>query len=94
MAGAFDGGSRDVLPAGNPGALGRDPSPASSISQTNGPDPHSPLASFFWAHIGWILVHQPELSRLGIYERYAKDILRDRFYVALEFATAGWSGSI
>jgi stearoyl-CoA desaturase (delta-9 desaturase) len=48
------------------------------------PDPHSPLASFFWSHIGWILVHQPELSRLGIYERYAKDILRDRFYVALE----------
>ena len=24
------------------------------------------------------------MSRLGIYERYAKDILRDRFYVALE----------
>ncbi|WP_291863115.1 fatty acid desaturase [Bradyrhizobium sp.] len=52
------------------------------------PDPHSPLASFFWSHIGWILVHQPELSRLGIYERYAKDILRDRFYVALE--RYGW----
>ena len=52
------------------------------------PDPHSPLASFFWAHIGWILVHQPELARLGIYERYAKDILRDRFYVALE--RYGW----
>ena len=52
------------------------------------PDPHSPLASFFWGHIGWILVHQPELSRLGIYERYAKDILRDRFYVALE--RYGW----
>jgi len=48
------------------------------------PDPHSPLASFFWSHIGWILVNQPELARLGIYERYAKDILRDRFYVALE----------
>jgi stearoyl-CoA desaturase (delta-9 desaturase) len=48
------------------------------------PDPHTPLASFFWSHIGWILVHQPELSRLGIYERYAKDILRDRFYVVLE----------
>jgi fatty-acid desaturase len=48
------------------------------------PDPHSPLAGFFWSHIGWILVHQPELSRLGIYERYARDILRDRFYVALE----------
>src|SRR6201991_16318 len=48
------------------------------------PDPHSPLASFFWSHVGWILVHQPELSRLGIFERYAKDILRDRFYFALE----------
>src|ERR1700716_2974414 len=48
------------------------------------PDPHSPLASFFWAHMGWILVNQPELARLGIYQRYAKDILRDRFYVALE----------
>jgi len=48
------------------------------------PDPHSPLASFFWSHIGWIVVHQPELARLGIYQRYAKDILRDRFYVALE----------
>jgi fatty-acid desaturase len=48
------------------------------------PDPHSPLAGFFWSHIGWILVSQPEFSRLGIYERYAKDILRDRFYVALE----------
>src|SRR5258707_1947432 len=34
--------------------------------------------------MGWILVDQPELSRLGIYQRYAKDILRDRFYVALE----------
>jgi len=48
------------------------------------PDPHSPLAGFFWSHIGWILVDQPELARLGIYERYARDILRDRFYVALE----------
>lgn len=48
------------------------------------PDPHSPLAGFFWGHIGWMLVDQPELARLKIYERYAKDILRDRFYVALE----------
>src|SRR3981189_2654156 len=48
------------------------------------PDPHSPLASFFWSHIGWILAHQPELARLGIHEAHRKDILRDRFYVALE----------
>ena len=48
------------------------------------PDPHSPLANFFWAHMGWLLVDQPELARLGIYQRYARDILRDRFYAGLE----------
>jgi fatty-acid desaturase len=48
------------------------------------PDPHTPLASFFWAHMGWLLVKHPELARLGIYQRYAKDILRDPFYLMLE----------
>jgi fatty-acid desaturase len=48
------------------------------------PDPHSPLAGFLWAHIGWLLVKNPDLSRLGIYDRYARDVLRDPFYVALE----------
>ena len=48
------------------------------------PDPHSPLSGLFWGHMGWLLVKHPELSRLGIYDRYAKDILRDPFYVALE----------
>jgi fatty-acid desaturase len=47
-------------------------------------DPHSPLASFIWGHMGWLFVQNRELSRLGIYDRYAKDILRDPFYVALE----------
>jgi fatty-acid desaturase len=48
------------------------------------PDPHSPLVNFFWGHMGWILVENQELNRLGIYERYARDILRDRFYKGLE----------
>jgi fatty-acid desaturase len=48
------------------------------------PDPHTPLASLFWAHMGWLFVKHPELSRLGIYQRYAKDILRDPFYLTLE----------
>lgn len=48
------------------------------------PDPHSPLAGFLWAHVGWLLVKNPELARLGIYERYARDVLRDPFYVRLE----------
>lgn len=47
-------------------------------------DPHSPLVNLFWGHMGWILVENPELNRLGIFHRYAKDILRDRFYVWLE----------
>jgi stearoyl-CoA desaturase (delta-9 desaturase) len=48
------------------------------------PDPHSPLVNFLWGHVGWMLVENEELSRLGIYERYAKDILRDRFQRRLE----------
>ena len=48
------------------------------------PDPHSPLVSFFWGHIGWMLVENRDLYRLGIYDRYAKDILRDPFYRRLE----------
>ncbi|HLQ94238.1 MAG TPA: fatty acid desaturase [Xanthobacteraceae bacterium] len=52
------------------------------------PDPHSPLVSFFWGHMGWILVDNQELNRLGIYERYARDLLRDPFYKRLE--RYGW----
>ena len=51
------------------------------------PDPHSPLVSFFWGHIGWILVNNRELNRLGIFERYARDLLRERFYKRLERMT-------
>lgn len=47
-------------------------------------DPHSPLVSFLWAHMEWVCVVNRDLDRLGIFDRYAKDILRDRFYVALE----------
>jgi stearoyl-CoA desaturase (delta-9 desaturase) len=47
-------------------------------------DPHSPLAGFFWGHMGWLLVENADLRRLGIYERYAKDVLADRFYKWLE----------
>jgi len=48
------------------------------------PDPHSPLVNFLWGHVGWMLVENSELRRLGIFERYAKDILRDPFYKRLE----------
>jgi fatty-acid desaturase len=48
------------------------------------PDPHSPLAGFLWGHVGWMLVRNTDLRRLGIFDRYAKDILRDPFYRRLE----------
>lgn len=47
-------------------------------------DPHSPLVTFFWGHMGWLLVPNQELSRLSLYEHYAKDLLRERFYKNLE----------
>jgi fatty-acid desaturase len=47
-------------------------------------DPHSPLVNFLWAHMGWMVVKNRDLTRLGIFERYAKDILRDPFYARLE----------
>jgi stearoyl-CoA desaturase (delta-9 desaturase) len=53
-------------------------------------DPHCPLVGFFWGHMGWLLVENRELQRLGIYERYSKDILRDRFYKKLEHNRWVW----
>ena len=48
------------------------------------PDPHSPLVSWFWGHVGWLLVENRHLSQLATYERYARDILQDPFYLRLE----------
>jgi fatty-acid desaturase len=47
-------------------------------------DPHSPLVSFFWAHMGWLLVKVDDMKRGPLIERYAKDISRDRYYAWLE----------
>ncbi len=51
------------------------------------PDPHSPLVSFFWGHMGWLMFKNRDLTRLGLTNRYAKDVLRDRFYVIVERKT-------
>jgi stearoyl-CoA desaturase (delta-9 desaturase) len=48
------------------------------------PDPHSPLVSFFWSHVGWLLVENRDVRNLSAYERYARDVLRDPFYLRLE----------
>lgn len=48
------------------------------------PDPHSPLVNLFWSHMGWLFLENSDLSRQVGYERYARDILRDRFYRFIE----------
>ena len=48
------------------------------------PDPHSPLAGFFWGHVGWMLFRNRELTRVRLVSRYAKDVMRDPFYAKLE----------
>ncbi|HTI52085.1 MAG TPA: fatty acid desaturase [Planctomycetaceae bacterium] len=47
-------------------------------------DPHSPMVSWFWGHMGWLFVRNPQLHRLDTYERYAPDLLKDPFYFRLE----------
>ncbi len=48
------------------------------------PDPHSPLVSFLWSHVGWLLVENRDVRCLGAYDRYARDVLRDPFYMRLQ----------
>jgi stearoyl-CoA desaturase (delta-9 desaturase) len=47
-------------------------------------DPHSPLVTFFWGHMEWLIHVDRELERKSLYEHYAKDLLQDRFYRNLE----------
>lgn len=47
-------------------------------------DPHSPFVSFWWSHVGWLMVENRGLHNVSSYERYARDILRDPFYLKLE----------
>ena len=48
------------------------------------PDPHSPLVSFFWSHIGWLLVENRNVRSASAYDRYARDVLKDPFCMLLQ----------
>ncbi len=48
------------------------------------PDPHSPLVNLFWSHMGWLFIENADLQRHIAYDRYARDIVRDRFYRFIE----------
>jgi fatty-acid desaturase len=47
-------------------------------------DPHSPRAGFFWSHCGWFLVTDSALYSFDTYDRFARDLFRDRFYKLME----------
>lgn len=44
------------------------------------PDPHTPMAGIFWSHVGWMFVENRELDSAVMYDRYARDLLKDRYY--------------
>jgi fatty-acid desaturase len=48
------------------------------------PDPHSPLVTFLWGHMGWLMVENRDVNQWTTYDRYARDVLRDPFYLAME----------
>ena len=50
----------------------------------NQPDPHSPLVNFFWGHVGWLLYRNHDHAHLRHYSRYARDLLREPYYLWLE----------
>jgi stearoyl-CoA desaturase (delta-9 desaturase) len=47
------------------------------------PDPHSPLVSFLWGHVGWLVVENREIATLSTFQKYAPDIFLDPFYRGL-----------
>ena len=52
-------------------------------------DPHSPVRSFWWGHIGWMYTYDEELDQYERYKAYAPDMVRDPVYRLLN-ATHGW----
>jgi stearoyl-CoA desaturase (delta-9 desaturase) len=48
------------------------------------PDPHSPLVNFLWSHVGWLIIENRDIRCASAYDRYARDVLRDPFYMRLQ----------
>ena len=47
-------------------------------------DAHSPLAGFWWSHMGWLFRPNPSIRGPIAYQTYSHDLLRDPFYRRLE----------
>lgn len=48
------------------------------------PDPHSPRVTFWWSHMGWLMYLNRQTYSVAGLEKFAKDLLRDPFYMRLE----------
>ncbi|MGI9518688.1 MAG: acyl-CoA desaturase [Pirellulaceae bacterium] len=50
------------------------------------PDPHTPRVSAFWSHMGWLFIDNRELSKASAYDRYVRDLMKDKYYLWLQRA--------
>lgn len=49
-------------------------------------DPHSPHPSFWWGHLGWLLIPNGRRQQDAMVRRYAPDLLADPFYRFLQWS--------
>jgi stearoyl-CoA desaturase (delta-9 desaturase) len=43
-------------------------------------DPHTPRVSFWWGHMGWLIVSNRAIDSIAAIDKYAPDLLQDPFY--------------
>ena len=48
------------------------------------PDPHTPNVSGYWSHMGWMFVDNADLSTASAYDKYVRDLMRDKYYMWLQ----------
>lgn len=54
-------------------------------------DPHSPIRSFFWAHMGWCVVKKNQIYDPKVQSVVAKELVRDRGMVFLQRTFVLWN---
>lgn len=47
-------------------------------------DMHSPLVNFLWSHVNWLVYRNNSVQNFSLYQKYARDILSDRYYMWME----------
>ncbi len=47
-------------------------------------DPHSPLVTLVWGHVGWLVTENRESDSLDLYDTHARDLLEQAFYRRVE----------